>query len=184
MERILGLICLNQKLQRKISMKIRKYKKNDFDSVIKLVHKTMSHALKSHPEYWSEKFLHEWDIKKNKEKIKSFFDQAQFMYVALDGEKYIGFVRGTYEKGHDPREKRYHLNTAFVLPPYQGKGVGSALIKRVLGDLKGIGATRVRLFSSIPAISFYKRHGFKKITGKSTRHGIMVQPMHLYIKDL
>ena len=48
-----------------------------------------------------------------------------------------------------------------VLQKYRDKGIGSAILKRVLDDIKGEGK-KIYLHAQLPAVKFYERAGFVK----------------------
>ena len=52
------------------------------------------------------------------------------------------------------------IHAVYVAPGAAGKGVGSALLKRVEEIAAGRGQTRVTLDASLNAVPFYERHGF------------------------
>lgn len=51
------------------------------------------------------------------------------------------------------------LHNLFVDPAWQGKGVGSALLKHVQSTFTSTGALKCLLHNS-PALAFYQRHGW------------------------
>ncbi|WP_254546163.1 ribosomal protein S18-alanine N-acetyltransferase [Halomarina pelagica] len=57
-----------------------------------------------------------------------------------------------------------HVKDFAVHPDYQGRGVGTALLRRALAVVEGRGAGYVKLEvreSNEPAIRLYRRHGFE-----------------------
>jgi len=52
-----------------------------------------------------------------------------------------------------------------VLPAWQGKGVGKALLDKCLEELRGRGYTQVDLIANLraPAMRFYERNGFRVV---------------------
>ena len=56
------------------------------------------------------------------------------------------------------------VDSLYVAPRAQGRGVGGRLIDHAVGALTGAGATELRLFAfeaNAPAIAFYRRHGWQ-----------------------
>ena len=47
-----------------------------------------------------------------------------------------------------------------VLPEERGRGIGAALIRRAVDELRGLGLARAKLGSQVHAIPFYKGLGF------------------------
>jgi len=48
-----------------------------------------------------------------------------------------------------------------TLPDYQGKGIGSFMLKFLVSELKTIGATQLWFDARESALGFYQRHGFE-----------------------
>jgi [ribosomal protein S18]-alanine N-acetyltransferase len=56
-----------------------------------------------------------------------------------------------------------HINNVAILPPYRGQGIGTALMQRVLGEARRLGARRATLevrASNEAARRLYERLGF------------------------
>lgn len=82
---------------------------------------------------------------------------ARYMLVAEDGGTPVG--TGGVEPSDDaPGE--YHIGGVFVLPEYQGCGVGKALMKELIRYATEAGGTAAKLFSTLGAVDFYRSLGF------------------------
>lgn len=58
-------------------------------------------------------------------------------------------------------EKGVKLERFAVLEPYRNKNVGAHLLKAVLDDVRNANREqRIYLHAQLPAVNFYKRHGF------------------------
>lgn len=57
-----------------------------------------------------------------------------------------------------------------TLPPYRGKGLGTALIARVLGDMRESGAATAVLRAEKDAIPLYRRIGFTEYYTRMSAH--------------
>lgn len=66
-----------------------------------------------------------------------------------------------------------------VLPEWRGKGVGDALLRRLIGIATESGWTEVSLHSQVSAIGFYQKHGFAAYGDIYQEAGIAHQNMHL-----
>ncbi len=53
-----------------------------------------------------------------------------------------------------------HIGRMAVLKPWRGRGVGSAVLARLLAEARARGITRVVLNAQTHALPFYRRHGF------------------------
>lgn len=82
-----------------------------------------------------------------------------FAIVARDKGSAIGLARGISDGGYN-----FFITDVIVLPEYQGKGIGKALMTAVMdyiGSTFTAGETvLVNLMSSICKEGFYKRFGF------------------------
>lgn len=87
------------------------------------------------------------------------------MYVVCDDEKIIGCgAIGAYWG----KEDESSLFTIFVLPEYQGKGIGRKIIETLEQDEYFLRAKRVEIPSSITAVEFYKKFGYNYKNGVDT----------------
>ena len=78
-------------------------------------------------------------------------------YVLCDGERIVGCgAIGPYWG----REDESSLFTIFVLPEYQGKGVGRRIIALLEDDEYFLRARRVEIPASITACGFYRKMGY------------------------
>jgi hypothetical protein len=86
--------------------------------------------------------------------------EGHLILVAKDGEKVVGTSRIIQNPDKD------QLKTIYVLPEYQGKGIGRALWNKIqtLIDTSKDMVVQVTTYNT-PAIEFYKRLGFED-TGK------------------
>ncbi len=78
-------------------------------------------------------------------------------FVAMDKEKIVGAVIGAF---NGRRVWIYHLG---VLPLYQHKGIGSALIKSIEKASKIVGSPKISLAvtcDNVNVVGFYKKLGF------------------------
>ena len=79
------------------------------------------------------------------------------LYVALDGETIIGCgAIGAYWG----KEDESSLFTIFVLPEYQGQGIGRKIIETLDQDEYFLRARRIEIPASITACEFYRKMGF------------------------
>ena len=103
---------------------------------------------------------HQQRIAERMEKLKGGqADPEIHSWVAKDGEKIVGFC-SAYKRDHA------RIQAIYVLPEYQGKGVGAKLMQTALewiGEGKDV-YIDVASYNQ-KAISFYEKFGFKK-TGR------------------
>lgn len=78
-------------------------------------------------------------------------------YVVCDDEKIIGCgAIGSYWG----KEDESSLFTIFVLPEYQGRGIGRKIIETLEQDEYFFRAKRIEIPSSITAVEFYRKMGY------------------------
>ena len=79
------------------------------------------------------------------------------LYVACEEDKIIGCgAIGPYWN----KEDESSLFTIFVLPEYQGKGIGRKIIETLEQDEYFLRARRIEIPSSITAVEFYRKMGY------------------------
>lgn len=79
------------------------------------------------------------------------------LYVVCDDNKIIGCgAIGSYWG----KEDESSLFTIFVLPEYQGKGIGRKIIETLEKDDYFLKARRIEIPSSITAVEFYRKMGY------------------------
>jgi predicted N-acetyltransferase YhbS len=158
-------------------MIIRPYKQSDFYAVVSLVHTTIAVMRKREPRCWSKEYHNLWDIRAHEEVLRDRMAR-RIVFVATVNQRVVGMVGFGQQKGAHPSEKRWHLNSLFVLPAYHRCGIGRALWAKADMVLRAKRARVVRVFSSISAVPFYTYCGFKKTTGKRKHYAVWTQPMN------
>ena len=82
-------------------------------------------------------------------------------YVALDGDTIVGNIMHTKAKVRSDSGEEHEvlcMGPVAVLPSYQGKGVGSLLIKRTIAVAKAMGYTGIVIYGDH---HYYHRFGYK-----------------------
>ncbi|WP_258039291.1 GNAT family N-acetyltransferase [Nitrosomonas ureae] len=59
-----------------------------------------------------------------------------------------------------------HIGRMAVLKEWRGKGYGSAILKKILEELRGRHMQKAMLNAQISAVKFYERFGFQQVSGK------------------
>ena len=87
------------------------------------------------------------------------YEDTSVHYLALDGETPVGTAR--YRIVGDETGK---IERMAVLLERQGNGVGTALVQRVVADLKALGTiATIKAGAQTHAIPFYERFGFRAV---------------------
>jgi len=102
--------------------------------------------------------------------------QSQFVYVAEDNGKIIGVLRGRVGR----------LGSLFVAESHHKRGAGRLLVERFERQILSRGGRVIRVASSLYAVPFYLKMGYKRSTGvrKSwsfNGYGFPIQPMRKVI---
>jgi ribosomal protein S18 acetylase RimI-like enzyme len=95
--------------------------------------------------------------KKEPKNLEKVFSNSMFKCFVSDTEKIIGVGRALA----DGSDCSYICDVA-VLPAYQGKGIGSDIVKKLIELSKGY--KKIILYSSPGAESFYKKLGFNRMS--------------------
>ena len=134
-------------------MNIRLFEHTDATEVSELIRKTISISnVKDYP-------LELIEILVNSFTPQHVIKRASWthFYVAEEQEKIVGCgAIGPYWG----KEDESSLFTIFVLPEYQGKGIGSAIIDTLENDSYFLRAKRIEIPASITGVPFYLKMGY------------------------
>ena len=132
---------------------IRKFQLGDADEVSALIIKTLR---TTNSMDYSEEYI-ENDVKQfSPEGVIKRAGWTHF-YVVCDGEMIIGC--GAIGPYWDKKDECSLFNI-FVLPEYQGKGVGRKIIETLESDEYFLRAKRIEIPASITACAFYRKMGY------------------------
>jgi N-acetylglutamate synthase-like GNAT family acetyltransferase len=73
-----------------------------------------------------------------------------------------GWSAGAPGPGND-KATSAHIRHFATHPDFMGKGIGGTILEHCVSKAKSRGLARLQCFSSLPAESFYARHGFAKV---------------------
>ncbi|MBD3252931.1 GNAT family N-acetyltransferase [Candidatus Pacearchaeota archaeon] len=150
-------------------IKIRKYRDSDFRNVCLLIARTFR---KFNYREGTRKGVRDYvdfyrHYKKNFKDIKGVFDKCNIFYVAVDGNKIVGVIRGIKNR----------IGNLFVDGDYQGRGIGSRLMIKFENNARNLGSREINIRSSICGVPFYESKGYKKVAYVTLMKGVRVQPM-------
>lgn len=134
-------------------MKIRLFKQEDAIEVAQLVAETLkaSNSKDYSPEYIDD------NISSHSAKVLIERAQTSHMYVVCDQARIVGCGAIT---GYWGSTTESILLTIFVLPEYQGKGIGRQIIYTLEHDEYFLRAKRIEIPASITAVEFYRKMGY------------------------
>ena len=134
-------------------MKIRKFEASDAEAVSALVIKTV--RISNTKDYPAE-LMEEVVKSQQPQNILERASWTHFYVVENDGQIIGCGAIGPYWG----KEDESSLFTIFVLPEYQGKGVGRLIIETLEKDEYFLRAKRIEIPSSITACRFYRKFGY------------------------
>ena len=139
-------------------MIIRLFKSEDAIEVAELVAETLkvSNSKDYSPEYINGNITsHSADV---------LIERAKegHMYVVCDKGRIVGCgaIAGSWGS-----QTESNLLTIFVLPEYQGKGIGRKIIETLEADEYALRAKRIEIPAGMVAIPFYKKMGYEHKNG-------------------
>ena len=143
-------------------MEIRKAKKEDMKDIQKL-----RYLLAKYEKYLGLNIvIPEWAYTYVGEKDFNYFLNEQYIFVAIEDNKIVGFITGEiFKKKAWYNVQLGEINNIFVLEEYRQKGIGKKLVKTMIDTFKQEGITNIDLYTfgnNIDAIKFYEKIGFKK----------------------
>ena len=134
-------------------MIIRPFEQTDAVAVSELIRKTICISnVKDYPIELIEAFI-------DTETPQHIIERASWthFYVVQEQEKIIGCgAIGPYWG----KEDESSLFTIFVMPEYQGKGIGRAIIDTLENDIYYLRAKRIEIPASITGVPFYLKMGY------------------------
>lgn len=140
---------------------VRRFKETDAEEVSALIIKTLR---ETNSKDYSEEYI-ENDVKMfTPEGVINRASWTHF-YVICDNETIAGCgAIGPYWG----KEDESSLFNIFVLPEYQGKGIGRKIIEALENDEYFLRAKRIEIPASITACEFYKKMGYTYKDGIET----------------
>ena len=137
---------------------LRRFRKGDEFAVSDVICTTL--AISNRKDY-SPAFIEE-NIRSHSPNIISERAKEAHFFVAMDGETIIGCGGIT---GYWGNTEESYLTSIFVLPDYQGKGVGRKIVETLEADEYFRRAWRTEVGSSLTAVHFYERMGYQYKNG-------------------
>ena len=134
-------------------MEIRRFKEADAQEVSALIAKTLR---TTNIKDYSPEFI-ENEVNVLTPAYIAWRASWTHFYVACEGESIIGCgAIGPYWGS----ETESSLFTIFILPEYQGRGIGRQIVKTLEQDEFALRAERIEIPASITACEFYRKLGY------------------------
>lgn len=100
-----------------------------------------------------------------KESMEKTFDRT---YIIMFNDEKIGFYQGQLVN-----ERTYYIENICIIPEYQGKGIGTEILKSVLNEYSDKNI-EIQYFKQNPVGNLYKKLGFKS-NGETEFHYQMIK---------
>lgn len=139
-------------------MKIRRFHLQDAEELEQVIAKTLRI---SNSRDYSAKCI-EANIASHSAQVLIARAKEGHTYVACDGSQIVGC--GTIA-GYWGSQTESILLTIFVLPEYQGRGIGRQIIETLEQDEYFFRARRIEIPASITAVEFYRKMGYNYKNG-------------------
>ncbi len=112
-----------------------------------------------------------WDEEWQQAYFQMRFDPTKNQIIVLDDQD-IGVM------STEKRENEIFLSSIYILPEYQGQGIGTQLLKSLLAEAFGEGLpVTLRVLKVNPARRLYERLGFSVIRETETHYLMKVTPV-------
>ncbi|SFX32475.1 GNAT family N-acetyltransferase [Ruminococcus sp. XPD3002] len=134
-------------------MEIRAFTEKDAEDTAKVIAETL--RISNSRDYTAEQIEAIIAGLSAEELVKA--SKERHMYVICDGERIIG-TGGI--AGYWGSLTESILLTIFILPEYQGKGIGRKLIETLEKDEYFLRAKRIEIPASLTAVEFYRKMGY------------------------
>ena len=113
-----------------------------------------------------EKIYGEWNEENQKKLFNKFMkENSKNIELIYLKDKLVGFYNG---KTKD--DNSFEIDNICIMPEYQNKGIGTAVLKEILFENKDKEVS-LQCFKDNPAIDWYKKIGFEKISECPTLKG-------------
>ena len=133
--------------------KIRRFQTEDAEEVSALISKTLRTV---NIKDYSEEYI-EANVSSHSADVLIDRSSHGHMYVVYDNSRIVGC--GAIA-GYWGSKTESILLTIFVLPEYQGRGIGKLIIRTLEQDEFFLRAERIEIPASITAVDFYRKMGY------------------------
>lgn len=148
---------------------VHKKENKYFEEVCHLIAETFSIFNKTEGKKIAvQRYIDYWNLQKNeKQVVQNSFEKTPLFFVALHNNKVVGVIRGN----------KTRIINLFVEKNYHGLNIGKKLLEKFENSCQRHGSVFIKVRSSLYAVAFYQRAGYKKTTGVRDFVGLKVQPL-------
>lgn len=139
-------------------MEIRRFQQEDAEKTAQVIARTLT--ISNSKDYSKENI--EANISSHSAEILRERAKGGHCYVVCDGSQIVGCGAIAPYWGSVTESV---LLTIFVLPEYQGRGIGRQIIQTLEQDEYFLRANRIEIPASITAVEFYKKMGYNYKNG-------------------
>ena len=130
-------------------MRIRRFQETDARKVVNIIRRALLEVnSRDYPLSMLKAMCKRFTPTSIKEKAKT-----GHTYVAVESNEVVGTAR----------LKENTISTLFILPTKMGRGIGRRLMEQVEKKAKEDGYSFIQVPSSLTAVSFYRKMGYKKV---------------------
>jgi len=153
-------------------LKIRKLQKGDASRMGEMRYETI-HAINK--EHYTQEQLNLWAPKTNEHSYWDRAAQHNVLYVAEIGGELVGF--GDFKKNG-------YLSSMYVHKDHQGKGIATALFKKMEEEANHMRLKEFTTESSITAKLFFERMGFTVVESQEKEYNGLKFLVYIMVKKL
>ncbi len=137
-----------------MKIKIQKFKKGQAKKVSKLITDSFNEFVAP---TFSKKAREQWLLRVTPEKLtKKSKSKKRDIYVAFYNNRIIGIIQG---------RKNYKIISLFVDKKFHKKKIGETLVDKIESIFRKRRVKIIKVWSSIYAVKFYEKMGYKKTRG-------------------
>ena len=140
---------------------LRKYENTDYE----FVYEVKKNAYKKYVEQCWGKWNDIDQKNRFKESMEKTFDRT---YIIVFNNERIGFYQGQIVN-----ERTYYIENICIIPKYQGKGIGTEILKSVINEYSDKNI-EIQYFKQNPVGKLYKKFGFEP-NGETEFHYQMIR---------
>ena len=140
---------------------LRKYENTDYE----FVYEVKKNAYKKYVEQCWGKWNETDQKNRYKESMEKTFDRT---YIIMFNDERIGFYQGQVVN-----ERTYYIENICIIPEYQGKGIGTEILKSVINEYSNKNI-EIQYFKQNPVGNLYKKLGFEP-NGETEFHYQMIK---------